>query len=230
MPVYDPSKTDRHLTALSASYTKIYEDILSTSRAARRQWLYQRGLTDRTIRMARLGHAGTAFSIPVFGEHQELLTFRFRQDFDITGESSEDGTFYSKYYGLKGRNAPMLYPLSLVKKSQPATAYVVEGELDALRLWQEGIPAITVTNGALNMHKVPDMLRSQCGSVHSLVILGDMDERGRVASRTTYAASVQAGYNIKKIEWDLSDGKDVTEFMLKGRRLWQTPITRSRAS
>lgn len=225
-----PEQESRNRAPLPTAYAKIYEDILRTTRANRREWFYRRGLTDRTIRMGRLGHAGTAFSIPVFGDRLELRTFRFRQDFDITGQESPEGRPFSKYYGLAGRNHPVLYPLNLVKKSQPHTAYVVEGELDTLRLWQEGIPAVTVTNGANNMQRVPEMLKTQCESVHSLVIVGDMDERGRVASALCYKSSTAHGFDTKKIEWEEKDGKDITEFMLKGRRLWRTPTMETRAS
>lgn len=207
---------------LPSSYARVYSRLLSTTRKDRKQWYYDRGLSSFILRKFVLGHAGTAFTIPIYSADHKLLTFRYRQDFDITGKYNPDGKPYSKYYGYAGRNGLYLYPLHSVELLRPSYLYVVEGELDALRLWQEGIPAVSVTNGGGNMQKIPQMIKEHCSSVRSLVIMGDMDERGRIASTQCYAASQALGFDTKMIEWDLEHGKDVTEYLGSGRTLWQT--------
>lgn len=58
---------DEGLAYLPQSLAEGYAALLQGPRAHRKEWLLARGLTEETIRKARLGHTGRAFTIPVFG-------------------------------------------------------------------------------------------------------------------------------------------------------------------
>lgn len=194
---------------LPAAYAALYQGVLATQRKARREWLYQRGLTDSGIALGRLGHTGVSFTIPVLDDKGDILTIRYRQD--PAYQLREGGP---KYWGFKGRNATYLYPEWLLVEDLPEEVVVVESELDALLLWQQGIPAASPTNGAGQMRKVPQMLRTLGLPTQRLLVAGDMDEAGRAATIETVTAAEGIGMRAKPFEF--TPGKDITEWLAAG--------------
>lgn len=101
---------------------------------------------------------------------------------------------------------------------------MVEGELDALLLWQKGIPAITVTNGANKQGAVLEILKEFFQSIsrdpyrrppiRQLIICGDRDPPGIAASQKLFE---EADYpEVIWMQWPLEWGKDVTDLPQKG--------------
>ena len=189
---------------LPDSLASIYHQVLYTYRTARLPWLYARGLTDATIARFQLGHDGQRFVIPVFDSEHRLIALRYRRDDYYSGETG------AKYLGLKGRNGRYLFSEPLLIESEPSRVVVVEGELDCIRLWQEGIPAVTVTNGAGQLHTIPGLLAKDFPFIHTLILAGDQDEAGREATaQTLLAAEALVVYTTKRLTWET--GKDITE-------------------
>jgi hypothetical protein len=101
--------------------------------------LTKRGLTERTLRRARVGWDGSAFTFPIYDAQGELVNLIRRPWPDMP-----DGR---KYVTLRGRNrhngGVELYPRPLPRGSW----LLVEGLLDALLGRQHGLPAVTSTHG-----------------------------------------------------------------------------------
>jgi DNA primase len=172
----------------------------------KRKWFKDRGLSDAVIGDAKLGYTGKAFSIPVWSRSGELMTIRYRRDDALIKEGA-------KYWGTKGRNSVYLFNEKALEfgplKASDFVAYLTEGELDALRLWQEGLAAVSATNGvgAFDAAFVP-MFRL----ARAVVVMYDQDEAGREnAARVAKLFKSKA----KVVHWDMTEGKDVTEY-LKG--------------
>jgi hypothetical protein len=201
--------------SLALAYRKV---LASGYRKGRRRWLIDRGLRVGTIHQACLGHDGTRFTIPYFDRDNNLLTIRYRRD-DVYGSEYTDGREIPKYIGMWGRNGLYLYPENLIAADTRDWIVLVEGELDALRLWQEGIPAATLPNGAGNLKYIPRFLQ-EFPRIRRVIIAGDQDEPGFIAAWEARDALVEAGYSARFLEWDWRWGKDVSELYRGGRNLW----------
>jgi DNA primase len=214
-----PSKHTKATRALSPALATVYQGMLWTGRRERLSWLRQRGLSDDTIKQAMIGHDTTRFTIPVFDQAGNLVTIRFRRD-DLYGVSWWDSRSHQlrslpKYSGIGGHNEACLYP-ALQAGLSLRHLVVCEGELDALRLRQEGYNAITVTNGAGSMIRLLDLLPSH---IDEIWIVGDQDAPGRSASIDLYIEASTRGLAVALARWDLSWGKDVTDLYLSGHSL-----------
>lgn len=208
---------------LPSVLAQIYNNMLTggNSRAWRRSWLHQRGLTDQTINGFELGHDGTRFTIPYFARDHKLLTIRYRRD-DHYGTEYTDGKPIPKYIGTKGRNGLYLYPefkLDVWRGGTWPELVVVEGEFDAIRLWQERIPSVTIPNGAGNLKRIPQMLADADILVDWLTVAGDMDEPGWLAAEEVVVAARTINQKVRRICWDPTWGKDATELYVNGHSL-----------
>ena len=179
---------------------------------AKRKWFLDRGLCDETIDAQKLGHNGRdAYTIPVWDTSGQLITIRYRRD-DVV---RTDG---SKYWGVTGRNDTILYNKAAVKGAE----YVVlcEGELDCLRIFQEGIPAVSSTNGAGGIVSLWPRISSlfRCGRI---IIAMDQDEGGQKAAselKKMINGTSRKSLDSKRsviMRWNPVHGKDVTELACK---------------
>jgi 5S rRNA maturation endonuclease (ribonuclease M5) len=174
------------------------------------------------IDRAMIGHDGTRFTIPFFAPNPDmrtsqarpeiLLTIRFRRD-DLYGTETWDDKPIPKYSGMRGRNGLYLYPENLLARDFRDWVVVCEGELDALRLWQENIPAVSVTNGAGQLHRVPELLKPY-SRIRRLFIAADRDEAGMLAGRKLTEVARAKGYRVAESRW--IEAKDVTELYKGG--------------
>ncbi len=201
----------------------VYEELLWTVRKPRLEWLYARGLTEAGIRAAHIGHNGSAFVIPIFGAGGTLATLRYRRDdyYGVFVDEYRDREI-PKYKRKRGCNQPILYPQPWIEQCAErgdTFIYIVEGELDAVRLMQDNLPVATMTNGAGNIARLPRML--QLYPFQTLIIIGDQDEPGRNASALSAAAALEGGYSVHRLFFE---EKDVTDF-LKGHTLEEAEKT-----
>ena len=225
------SKTTPLPTALAQIYNSV---LMNGARQHRMDWLLARGLTTQTIGDFLIGHDGNRYTIPVFSG-DDLLAFRYRRDDEYLDDN------YPKYSGMPGRNGQYLFPLDDITAEAQDTLFVCEGELDAIRLWQEGLPAITITNGAGQVKKIPQMIVDLFGAdLDKLVFCTDMDEPGQIAvlghtneqGKHIPGAAEMArdlGFQTYQLQWE--GAKDVTEAIQLGKLdpgRWRDYCTRLR--
>jgi hypothetical protein len=211
---------DARRDPLPGALAMSYHQLLCTTRSTRVAWYWQRGLNAESIQDFVLGHDGTRFTIPFYSRFHELLTVRFRRD-DYYGttiwdaERDEDREL-PKYSGMWRRNGLFLYPEWRVLEAGD-TLVVCEGELDAVRCWQEGIPAVSVTNGAGNLKHLPRLLAG-FDHIRRLYVASDMDLPGERGAEELLEAA-QGNYEVVRLRWNPEWGKDVTELYLSGHKL-----------
>lgn len=208
---------------LPFALAKAYHHMLRTCRSDRLEWLYDRGLAGSTIERFLIGHNGSQFTIPFFNDYGELLTIRFRRDEEIATSYFEprDGKEHEipKYDGIKGRNGLLLFGGWMLRE---AMDYVVvcEGELDCVRLWQEGIPAVSPTNGAGQLRHVARLLEPYPW-LKRMWIASDQDEPGELGALELQVESemrLQFDW-YPRLRWPAEWGKDVTELYKGGHTL-----------
>lgn len=218
---------------LNPAMATVFEEILWTEREGRLTWLQDRGLSLDTIHFAHIGHNGRRFTIPVYSGKGRLLTIRSRRDDEFGthewDETREKWREIPKYKGMDGRNGNYLYPEWLLaehltfqvdidffllgKHTDKQSVHVVEGELDALLLWQQGYPALSITNGAGQMVHVPKMLKESYPLITRLIFLGDQDDIGYQACVVAMEEALRLGFEVEKRSWPLEWGKDVSELL-----------------
>lgn len=169
----------------------------------KRQWYHDRGLTDEIIDSQLLGYDGRAFTIPVWHPCGQLLTIRFRRD-DLLSINGP------KYWGIEGHNKTLLY--NEIAMSGASSVVICEGELDCLRLWQEGVPAISSTNGVHGMLRIWREVKCAC---KFFIIAFDQDDMGREAAkklrRMINGTCKHSPPRSTILKWNIKLGKDVTE-------------------
>ncbi len=125
-----------------------YHDYLMRT-PQRINYFLSRGFTLRTIKEQLWGWDGQNYVITVWRgrpQHSRLMTLRLR----VSADKQEDNQ--SRYSGVRGYNDQMLYnrhALLWCLKHRVTTLLVFYGELDAQLAWQDGLPAVSPTNGAL---------------------------------------------------------------------------------
>lgn len=194
-------KTRRPGTYLPKALAETYHQWIFTRYGHRRVWYHERGLTDETLRRLKLGHALQSFTIPVFDLLGRLKQLRYRRDpvyFD-----DEDGP---KYWGACGFNEPIIYQPQFLVDRRPAV-YLCEGELDAARLIQEGLPAVSITNGAKAFDPAMAGAFRRADRVY---VLYDQDEAGREGA---WDVARVLGHAATVVRWDPELGKDVTDLL-----------------
>lgn len=184
--------------------------------SARASWLGDRGLTKEICYPNFIGHTGEAFTIPVLSHdmgNEGVLSIRYRRD-DVL--SSEDRP---KYWGTAGANQSMLYvprhDLSQIINHKYGLI-LCEGELDALRLAQEGYPAASLTNGcgALKHEHIPAIFKQLHGvGSFRVTVCYDMDEPGRNTAARVVELLESNGIRAHALSWHVVNGKDVTDYL-----------------
>jgi hypothetical protein len=201
---------------LPRARAEMYNRFMRESVTHRMSWYLQRGLTPETINRELLGHDGCRFTIPVYNVRGELVTIRFRRDDNTMPEwwDEEDGkrTYNPKYSGLKGRNGLYLYGAHWLSQMDTDYAIVTEGELDALLLRQQGLPACSATNGARQAFAVVSHLHELLPGISRLVVATDQDAPGQEAAVQVAKAGTKLGLRV--IRWEWLGGKDITEHLM----------------
>ncbi len=200
-----------------ATVERWHRALLGGSLKERQEWLLRRGILVQTLISERIGHTGKAFVIPVWDDrHQNILTLRFRRD-DALAPSAP------KYWGLRGSNGTLLYNAHLLSSLRGERVILCEGELDALRLSQEGLCAVSFTNGAAaGAAAAVGFLRD----VEAIIVAYDADEAGYLRGLEIAKALAP---RARLARWHPADGKDVTEFIQRnGLGAFLTVLERAR--
>lgn len=188
---YAPKGNKLFLTLKEKKFT---EDIILKS------WLCQKKEKDFTDIF------GDRLIFPVFNIFSEPIAFGGRVFDDSLPKyiNSADTPVYSK-----GKN---LYNLNNAKKYKDEYIVIVEGYMDAIRLFSEGIKNVVASLGTALTENQAKILKRYYSKI---VILYDMDEAGRKAAIRAGEIGFKAGLEVMVALY--SDAKDPDEFIkIKG--------------
>jgi DNA primase len=170
-----------------------------------------RGLTPTIIKAARLGYDGRAITIPIYDiRTRELCNFRRRFWPNVPASGY-------KYLGLEGRTIDnggvTLYPAL-----PDGSVILCAGEFDALALWSQGLPGMTVTSGAATrwQAKWNGIVKGR-----RVAVMFDADPREEDQAISRAAELRQAGadaWPVLLTRAGLSPGEDITDFFVKHGR------------
>ena len=128
-------------------------------------YMFQRGLTEETIRKFKLGCTpdGEFITFPCWDEHNRLI--------GIFKRSVKD----KKFVIPKGLDKP-IYLLNFVKNENCSRVVVCEGNFDALMSWQYGSPAICLFGAGTPKSQIEILNKS---GIFHFILMYDNDEAGR---------------------------------------------------
>lgn len=138
-------------------------------------YLTNRGISPETQRLFQTGYdpRTKAVTIPWIGGSGQLLSVKYR--------STYDKRFWYIKNGVPIRD--ILYGMNIVYDQNIKRVAIVEAELDALTLYEMGIPAIATGGATFNNAKRDLILRSP---IEEVVLVRDNDLAGRRWRRQVY--------------------------------------------
>jgi len=183
------------------------------------QYLFGRGITSpNLIHDLNLGctvgrgNKPFAITIPHYDKLGSPCNLKFRILPEALERTKEEGKKLSKYWSLPDHKFHTLYPQMYVDAAFTSKARVVitEGEFDAIILLQHNVPALSLPSGVNSAWPLNEL------PYEVIWIAFDMDEAGE---RTAEKWCSMGRYpNMKRMRWDKTLGKDVTEYMLARER------------
>jgi len=196
-----------------------YHDELKKSQVVK-DYLKSRGITKETTIKFHLGYApsqcniGQRFHdrliIPIYDPCGEPVGWTARTLINAPAKyiNVKESSKYQK-----GR---LLFGYHLAKKAicKTGQAILVEGQFDAIRLHQEGLPNVVASSGTTSFKPAGARLLSRYASI--VYIVFDGDEAGQKASLRAQVRLEELG--VKVINITLSEGTDPDTFVLNNGR------------
>lgn len=143
-----------------------------TPKSRVREWLAGRGLEDRTIAAWRIGEQirdGKVYAVFPYLRDGELVNVKYRNPDDKRDMRQEGGA------------EPCLYGWHLIEP-RARTVAITEGEIDAMTLWQAGIPALSVNAGAGN-HQWIESDWERLERFSEILVAFDADDAGEKGAK-----------------------------------------------
>ena len=143
-----------------------------TPKARVREWLNARGIEDRTIEAFKIGEQekdGKVYAVFPYLRDGELVNAKYRNADDKRDMRQEGGA------------EPCLFGWHLIDPKARQVA-ICEGEIDAMTLWQCGIPALSVNAGAGN-HQWIESDWERLERFSDILVSFDADEAGQKGAK-----------------------------------------------
>jgi len=160
------------------------------------------------------------------GRYKNRVIFPFYKDkkvFAFTGRTQEKES-NTKYLHSKGfNNFDTLYPFDILKEANTNYAVLVEGIIDCISLWQDGIPSICNFGLTTKWSNKKIGKLYECG-IETIYIMMDKDEKGQLAEAKFLSSeninsefTIHSAKEIKELQgFYASSCKDYNEFIQKG--------------
>jgi twinkle protein len=165
-----------------------------------REWLRSRGLEDRTIDAFKIGEqlqGGKAYAVFPYLRGGELVNVKYRNPDEKKDMRQEGGA------------EPCLFGWHLIEP-KTRTVAITEGEIDAMTLWQAGIPALSVNAGAGN-HQWIESDWQRLERFSEILIAFDSDEAGQKG-----AAEVIRRLGVARCKKLAFPAKDANDWLMSG--------------
>ena len=164
-------------------------------------YLNKRGLTDKTIKAYVLGANGNDLAMPVFDVMKRVVGFKYRS---IKGKS------YKAMTGLK--KSDYLYSLRALPYIQQAkSVYLLEGEIDAMSLYEIGIKNVLALMGSDFSDRQFNIIKP---IVDKVIVIPDNDDGGELMAKRVIDV---AGDRTEILRLDYGDFKDANDLLVAGK-------------
>jgi hypothetical protein len=176
-----------------------------------RHFEFDRGLSIEVIKQAQLGHDGRAITIPINDVKTGKLVNVKRRYWPHV-PTGRDGK--PRKYMIRAGSTASVYPFL-----QDGPLILVAGEFDALVLQSNGLPGISNTSGAATRWRQEWAWMIE-GRRVCVIYDADPREQDQAISRAAELrrAGAEDAWPVRLTKAGLSDGEDVTDFLVKHGR------------
>lgn len=184
----------------SKSYKRPSKPQCQAPKSRVREWLAGRGLEDRTLAAFKIGEQmrdGKAYAVFPYLRDGELVNVKYRNPDEKRDMRQEGGA------------EPCLFGWHLIEP-KVRTVAICEGEIDAMTLWQAGIPALSVNAGAGN-HQWIESDWQRLERFSEILIAFDNDEAGQKG-----AAEVIRRLGAMRCKRLTFPAKDANDWLMQG--------------
>ena len=206
---------DEHPTRLMPTYKRPEKPKCTTPKAAARNWLLSRGLTDETIVDFKVGEQE--------GNNKVYAVFPYLRNGELVNAKYRNVSDKKEMWQEKGAE-PCLFGWHMIDPKQRVIA-IAEGEIDAMTLHQIGIPALSVNAGAGN-HQWIDTDWDGLERFSEIFLCYDSDEAGRKGAKEV---ANRLGLDRCRIV-TFPNAKDANEYLQSGATVddFQRSLTEAR--
>lgn len=175
----------------------------------RHSYLYDRGFEEETLRAFDIGYCREdtfekdgrvytikdAITIPWRNRQGELMFIKYRF---LTGKLR-----YLNRGGSKDIKSRILFGLDKIVKSGAETAYLVEGEFDAMYCWQNGLPAVALGGSQITKYQIQELYLA---GVKKVCLFLDNDKVG--IEKSEYIKRRLSNFRVMQVKYPRKDVKD----------------------
>lgn len=185
------------------------------------QYLLGRGFSQASLKHYEIGYdvQNAKIVIPVRDFKKRLMGLTYRLDFD------SDKTQKAKYWHDHFAKAEHLYGFHFWAGKKIKRLYLVEGQLDVVRMYQLDKAAVAIMGSEISQAQV-DLLVSHCNA-DQIVLAFDNDEAGVHATKVARRLLVKTrfGRNLASLIFPTNDPGELTgEEHLKLRPWWKAAL------
>lgn len=165
-----------------------------------REWLAGRGLEDRTMtafKVAEQERDGKTYAVFPYLRDGELVNVKYRNPDEKRDMRQEGGA------------EPCLFGWHLIDP-KARTVAITEGEIDAMTLWQAGIPALSVNAGAGN-HQWIESDWTRLERFSEILVAFDKDDAGNKG-----ASEVIRRLGVARCKRLVFPAKDANDWLIQG--------------
>lgn len=204
--IYSPLKLDVSELKLDMSFLneevetelKIFTSEELKQYAYRHSYLESRGIPDRIQKLFRVGYD------PFSGAAAMCWTNSDGQVVNIKFRSVSSKKFW---YADGQRIKDHLYGYSVFKQVSADVLAITESEIDCMRLWAEGIPAVSLGSAYLSVNQAKYIFNC---SIEELVIATDNDSAGERCAKQIEETFVGT-FNVTRFNFEETDAKDISD-------------------
>lgn len=172
-----PAYKDRHKQ--EAAYQILPESSIALYKTQCPVYLLRRGFTEEALLKYEIGYSfhQSRIVIPTRDVNKKLVGITLRLDFDSDGP---------KYWHDHFDKSAHLYGFHLWERKKTDRLFLVEGQLDVVRMWQHGLAACAILGSSISEEQVA--LLKEYARCDKLVMMFDNDEAGEKATREAIKA------------------------------------------
>jgi 5S rRNA maturation endonuclease (ribonuclease M5) len=224
-----PQLPDWKNRARKDQYPTLSEAVLGPYRKFCAEYLLGRGFSKASLKFYEIGYdlQNCKIIIPVRDVRGKLVGITERLDFD------HDKFQMSKYRHSEFQKALHLYGMQKWAGKEIDALYLVEGQLDVVRMYQLGKHAVAVMGDNLSAEQTDVLVRH--AQVNRLVLAFDNDEAGQVVtlSAARRLHKTRFGPKLAVMEYDTKDPGELTDrsktrvVSIHSTKLLMTPASNS---
>lgn len=170
-----------------------------------KEYLYNRGLSDKDIDIWKIGFTGERIVFPLFDRQNQVVSYSAR----IFKESSNE----AKY--INGHNSQIFnksYYLYGINKVDTSLDYLIitEGAMDVILAYKYGLKNTVATLGTVFKETHLETIKKMFPNINQLIFMFDADEAGRKALTSAAEKAREAGFLVNYVE--LPESEDLCDF------------------